>query len=324
MPAWDHEADAFFTDDATNDRLIVESQSTKTDIDAAVLQRRDLLERRHLQKVDLCTWEDDAEAADQFRKSVVERGSDKADIELQHRSFGDPLGHRAHLVDALQDLAPLFEQIPSWLCQRQWSAAIEQTHAQFVLELLYLAAQWRLRNVEFLGGTAEGAFRSHGGEVTQVTELHGLALQYASIPFEYRDRHNRSFASSRSGHTFLSKDSARAVDCCERDPFGSGLVEKRYASSRRCRRNRQFRSAQEGQSGVAGVAYGADRGPPTRSYEAGATLVHIHVRNDDESPSSDPDRFAVVQAGVRKHCPGMIVQFSTGGRGRDPPRAATR
>src|SRR5215469_14075488 len=54
------------------------------------------------------------------------------------------------------------------------------------------------------------------------------------------------------------------------------------------------------------------------AYEAGATLVHIHVRNDDESPSSDPDRFAAVQAGVRKHCPGMIVQFSTGGRGRDP------
>ncbi|WP_238241409.1 3-keto-5-aminohexanoate cleavage protein, partial [Methylobacterium isbiliense] len=55
-----------------------------------------------------------------------------------------------------------------------------------------------------------------------------------------------------------------------------------------------------------------------QAYEAGATLVHIHVRNDDESPSSDPDRFAAVQEGVRKHCPGMIVQFSTGGRGRDP------
>lgn len=54
------------------------------------------------------------------------------------------------------------------------------------------------------------------------------------------------------------------------------------------------------------------------AFEAGATLVHIHVRNDDESPSSDPDRFAAVQAGVLKHCPGMIIQFSTGGRGRDP------
>ena len=54
------------------------------------------------------------------------------------------------------------------------------------------------------------------------------------------------------------------------------------------------------------------------AYGAGASLVHIHVRNPDESPSSDPALFAQVQGGVRKHCPGMIVQFSTGGRGRDP------
>ena len=54
-----------------------------------------------------------------------------------------------------------------------------------------------------------------------------------------------------------------------------------------------------------------------RAFEAGAALVHIHVRNDDESSSSDPLRFAAVQEGVRRHCPGMIVQFSTGGRGRD-------
>jgi 3-keto-5-aminohexanoate cleavage enzyme len=54
------------------------------------------------------------------------------------------------------------------------------------------------------------------------------------------------------------------------------------------------------------------------AFEAGASLVHIHVRNDDQSSSSEPTRFAAVQAGVRGHCPGMIVQFSTGGRGRDP------
>ncbi|WP_424138055.1 3-keto-5-aminohexanoate cleavage protein [Roseomonas chloroacetimidivorans] len=53
-----------------------------------------------------------------------------------------------------------------------------------------------------------------------------------------------------------------------------------------------------------------------QAYEAGASLVHVHVRNPDES-SSDPALFARVQEGVRKHCPGMIVQFSTGGRGRD-------
>jgi len=54
------------------------------------------------------------------------------------------------------------------------------------------------------------------------------------------------------------------------------------------------------------------------AFEAGASLVHIHVRNADESPSSDPELFARVQDGVKQHCPGMIIQFSTGGRGRDP------
>jgi 3-oxoadipate:acetyl-CoA acetyltransferase len=52
------------------------------------------------------------------------------------------------------------------------------------------------------------------------------------------------------------------------------------------------------------------------AFEAGAALVHIHVRDDRGRPSSDPERFRQVQEGVRKHCPGMIVQFSTGGRGR--------
>jgi uncharacterized protein (DUF849 family) len=52
------------------------------------------------------------------------------------------------------------------------------------------------------------------------------------------------------------------------------------------------------------------------AYEAGAALVHVHVRDENENPSSDPEKFARLQEGVAKHCPGMIMQFSTGGRGR--------
>ena len=54
-----------------------------------------------------------------------------------------------------------------------------------------------------------------------------------------------------------------------------------------------------------------------QAFEAGAALVHIHVRNPDQSPGSSPELYGRVQEGVRKHCPGMIVQFSTGGRGRE-------
>ncbi|SHF52476.1 Uncharacterized conserved protein, DUF849 family [Loktanella atrilutea] len=50
------------------------------------------------------------------------------------------------------------------------------------------------------------------------------------------------------------------------------------------------------------------------AFEAGATICHAHVRNPDETPSSDPEKFAALQEGLKKHCPGMIIQFSTGGR----------
>ena len=50
------------------------------------------------------------------------------------------------------------------------------------------------------------------------------------------------------------------------------------------------------------------------AFEAGATIVHAHVRDDNGKPTSDVDRFALLVEGIRKHCPGMIIQLSTGGR----------
>ncbi|MCU9838204.1 3-keto-5-aminohexanoate cleavage protein [Ruegeria sp. WL0004] len=50
------------------------------------------------------------------------------------------------------------------------------------------------------------------------------------------------------------------------------------------------------------------------AFEAGASIAHCHVRNDDQTPTSDPERFGRLLEGLRQHCPGMIVQFSTGGR----------
>ncbi|MDN3560372.1 3-keto-5-aminohexanoate cleavage protein [Halomonas sp. ATBC28] len=50
------------------------------------------------------------------------------------------------------------------------------------------------------------------------------------------------------------------------------------------------------------------------AFEAGATIAHCHVRNDDQTPSSDPEKFGRLMEGLKKHCPGMIIQLSTGGR----------
>ncbi len=50
------------------------------------------------------------------------------------------------------------------------------------------------------------------------------------------------------------------------------------------------------------------------AFEAGAAIAHCHVREDDGTPTSDPERFARLMEGIRAHCPGMIIQLSTGGR----------
>ena len=50
------------------------------------------------------------------------------------------------------------------------------------------------------------------------------------------------------------------------------------------------------------------------AFEAGASIAHCHVRMEDQTPTSDPERFARLMEGLKRHCPGMIIQLSTGGR----------
>jgi uncharacterized protein (DUF849 family) len=50
------------------------------------------------------------------------------------------------------------------------------------------------------------------------------------------------------------------------------------------------------------------------AFEAGATIAHCHVRLEDGTPTSDPERFARLKEGLEQNCPGMIIQLSTGGR----------
>ncbi|HLK35427.1 MAG TPA: 3-keto-5-aminohexanoate cleavage protein [Polyangiaceae bacterium] len=48
-----------------------------------------------------------------------------------------------------------------------------------------------------------------------------------------------------------------------------------------------------------------------RAYDAGASVVHIHARNHDGSPTFSPATFASIKDEVRKRCP-ILLNFSTG------------
>jgi len=49
------------------------------------------------------------------------------------------------------------------------------------------------------------------------------------------------------------------------------------------------------------------------AYDAGASLIHLHVREDDGTPTQSKERFKVIMDAIRKKCPDVIIQPSTGG-----------
>jgi uncharacterized protein (DUF849 family) len=48
-----------------------------------------------------------------------------------------------------------------------------------------------------------------------------------------------------------------------------------------------------------------------RAYDAGASVVHLHARNPDGSPTFSPATFAEIRAEIEKRCP-ILLNFSTG------------
>jgi len=49
------------------------------------------------------------------------------------------------------------------------------------------------------------------------------------------------------------------------------------------------------------------------AYDAGAALIHLHVRWDDGTPTQDTGRFQECIDAIREVCPDVIIQPSTGG-----------
>ncbi len=49
------------------------------------------------------------------------------------------------------------------------------------------------------------------------------------------------------------------------------------------------------------------------AHEAGASIIHLHVRRDDGTPTQDKARFKEIIDAIRAVCPDVIIQPSTGG-----------
>ncbi|MFA5576883.1 MAG: 3-keto-5-aminohexanoate cleavage protein [Tissierellaceae bacterium] len=49
------------------------------------------------------------------------------------------------------------------------------------------------------------------------------------------------------------------------------------------------------------------------AYKAGASIIHLHVREDDGTPTQDKARFKACMDEILRRCPDVIIQPSTGG-----------
>ncbi len=50
-----------------------------------------------------------------------------------------------------------------------------------------------------------------------------------------------------------------------------------------------------------------------KAYEAGSSIIHLHVRDDKGQPTQDIERFRACIDEIKSRCPDVIIQPSTGG-----------
>ncbi len=50
-----------------------------------------------------------------------------------------------------------------------------------------------------------------------------------------------------------------------------------------------------------------------RAHQAGASIIHLHARYDDGTPTQDKTRYRELIKAIRLRCPEVIIQVSTGG-----------
>jgi len=207
---------------------VIDMDTPEADVDAPGLERLHLLHRGHFRQAQFQA-SIAAQAADQLRQHAIKRGRGEADAQ-------PGLFARADAAGAVADLAQLFQQCTGMLVeeapglgQAQRSAAFEQGHAEFVLELLDLPAQRRLGDVQTLGGAGEVEGFGEHLEISQMTKLHGqlsfeiddtcrVLLQTKSIleplerQYQYRRTDNSNLMGIEMSHAAIESLEAIIVD----------------------------------------------------------------------------------------------------------------
>jgi len=173
MTAGQHRHQSIFHQYTLDDGRVVDADPPEAHIDAPGFERFDLLQGGHLRQAQLQLQRlMAAQLANQLGQHAVQGRRRKADAQPGLLAQADAPGVVAHLAQLFEQHVGVLIEKPPGLGQPQRSAALEQHHPQFLLQLLDLPTQWRLGNVQALGGTGEVEGFPQHLEIAQVTQFH--------------------------------------------------------------------------------------------------------------------------------------------------------
>ncbi len=143
------------------------------DVDRAVLQPLQQAGRVRLLEVQTDRRMRAVEGADRRRHRRGQRGRDQPDAQLGRAPAGQRAGRLAGALGRAQRVQRLGQEGRARLRQRHAARrALEEPHAQLVLERTDLRAERRLRDPQLARGLREARGAGDGREVAQVAELH--------------------------------------------------------------------------------------------------------------------------------------------------------
>ncbi len=155
---------------------ILKPQPAKSDVNSSIFQGCSLFQRIHFEQNNVNFWPFLPESADQLGQSIVKGRGDKADAELADMSLTNPSGHGRDFVHTRQNLSGLLVKIPPRLGKGQRTATVQQPRADLVFQLLDLAAERGLGNIQLFRRSAETALGGDGSKIAQMTKFHVLYL----------------------------------------------------------------------------------------------------------------------------------------------------
>ena len=154
-------------------RRILEADPAEADVDAAVLQGDDLVERDALHESEVDVRRLQTELADQFGQARVDRRGDEADREASPLRRDRRPDHRTHVLDTGQHLQGLLMEEVTDRRQLQGPfASIDERCAQLGFELLDRAAERGLGDMKPVRSAVDVPFGCDGNEIAELAKVH--------------------------------------------------------------------------------------------------------------------------------------------------------